>query len=88
MDTKTAAQNSLYIILFSQAASLINTLCTKTVPEFELSLLLLMVAGGILGGAVGRVFNRKLESRAVNQLFIGLMIIIMLICVYNTVRFL
>ena len=31
MDTKTAAQNSLYIILFSQAASLLQTLWTRTV---------------------------------------------------------
>ena len=35
MDTKTAAANSLYIILFSQAASLIATLISG-VPEFRL----------------------------------------------------
>lgn len=54
MDTKTAAQNSLYIILFSQIASLLNTLATRTVPEFAVSLLVLMVACGILGGANGK----------------------------------
>lgn len=88
MDTKTAAQNSLYIILFSQIASLLNTIFTKTVPKFYIGLLVLMVAGGIGGGAVGRVVNRRLDENMVNRLFIGLMGLIMLICVYNMVRFL
>mgnify|MGYP002512910726 CR=1 FL=1 len=88
MDTKTAAQNSLYIILFSQIASLLNTLLTRTVPEFEPGLLILMVTGGILGGAAGRVVNRRMDGAMVNRLFIGLMVIIMMICVYNIVQFL
>ncbi len=88
MDTKTAAQNSLYIILFSQIASLLNTLVTRTVPEFALGLLVLMVAGGILGGAGGRIVNRRMDGATVNRLFIGLMVIIMVICVYNMVQFL
>lgn len=87
MDTKTAAQNSLYIILFSQITSLINTLVTGTVPEFGIDLLLLMTAGGILGGAVGRIVNKKIQAETVNKLFIGLMILIMLICVYNIYQF-
>lgn len=87
METKTAAQNSLYIILFSQIASLLNTLITRTVPEFALGLLILMVLGGILGGAAGRIVNRKMDSAMVNKLFIGLMVVIMLICVYNIVQF-
>lgn len=87
METKTAAQNSLYIILFSQAASLANTLIAGTVPEFEAGLLVLMVAGGILGGIGGRIVNRRMDSIMVNHLFIGLMAVIMLICVYNIVQF-
>ena len=79
MDTKTAAQNSLYIILFSQITSLINTLVTRTVPEFGFGLFVLMVGGGIFGGVAGRFVNR---------LFIGLMVVIMGICVYNIIQFL
>ena len=88
MDTKTAAQNSLYIILFSQITSLINTLVTKTVPEFGFGLFVLMVGGGILGGVAGRSVNRKLDANIVNRLFIGLMVVIMGICVYNIIQFL
>jgi len=85
MDTKTAAANSLYIILFSQAASLIATLISG-VPEFRVPALVLMVLGGIGGGIVGRKLNRKMDNRAVDKLFIGLMVLIVGICVYNTVR--
>ncbi len=87
MDTKTAAQNSLYIILFSQITSLVVTLVTRTVPEFGFGILALMVGGGILGGVVGRIINRKIDAATVNKLFIGLMGAIMLICVYNIYQF-
>ena len=85
MDTKTAAANSLYIILFSQAASLIATLISG-VTEFRIFALLLMVAGGIGGGIVGRKLNKKMDNKAVDKLFIGLMVLIVCICIYNTVR--
>ena len=85
MDTKTAAANSLYIILFSQAASFVSTLITG-LPEFRLPALILMVAGGIGGGIVGRKLNKKMDNRAVDKLFIGLMVLIVCICVYNAVR--
>ncbi len=84
METKTAAANSLYIILFSQAASLLMTIATHTVPEFELTALLLMVLGGILGGAAGRQFNRRLSGPAVDKLFVTLMAVIICISIYNT----
>ena len=85
MDTKTAAANSLYIILFSQMASLVATLISG-LPEFRMLALVLMVAGGIGGGIVGRSLNKKMDNRAVDKLFIGLMVLIVGICVYNTVR--
>lgn len=87
METKAAAQNSLYTILFSQAASLAATLLTGTVPEFALSWMVVMVLGGMLGGMAGRVLNRRLDSKAVTRLFIGLMLVIVGICLYNAVQF-
>ena len=83
MDAKTAAENSLYIILFSQIASLFASLLTRTVLEFSLGMLLLMAAGGICGGICGRSVNKKLESRRVDQLFIGFMIFMIFINLYN-----
>lgn len=88
METKTAAQNSLYIILFSQITSLLNTLISRTVPEFSLGLLVLMVVGGLLGGIAGRAINKKIDADTVNRLFIWLMVAIMFINVYNIYQFL
>lgn len=87
MDTKTAAANSLYIILFSQITSLANTLLTHTVPEFDIVLLVLMVVAGIGGGMAGRSINKKIDSDTVDKLFIGLMIVLILINIYNIYRF-
>lgn len=84
MASKTAAANSLYIILFSQITSLLTTLLTHTVPEFSPFALLLMVAGGIGGGVVGRMFNKKLTDYSVDVLFIGLMIVIIAVSGYNS----
>lgn len=86
MDTKTAASNSLYIILFSQLASLITTLCTHTVPPFRWPVLAVMVCGGVGGGIVGRMLNKKMDNRLVERLFIGLMGLIVAICIYNVWR--
>lgn len=84
MDTKTAAANSLYIILFSQLTNLLSTLVTATVPAFTLPVLALMVAGGLLGGMAGRVVNKRIDNAGVNRLFIGLMGVIIVISAYNT----
>ncbi len=87
MKTKTAAQNSLYIILFSQITSLITTLIKGTVPEFDLLVLILMVAGGIGGGMIGRVLNKKMDNKAVDKLFLALMLVIMFISLTNAWRY-
>lgn len=87
MDTKKAAANSLYVILFSQAASALSTVVQGKIPEFSWLLLVLMVAGGVLGGMLGHKFNEKLSAKQVDKLFIGLLVLIILICVYNACRF-
>jgi len=87
MDTKAAAQNSLYIILFSQITGLLNSLVTGTVPEFSVWLLVLMVIGGILGGMSGRVINKKIDEMVVDKLFLFLMVVIIGINIYNIYQF-
>ena len=83
MDTKTAALNSLYVILFSQCASLLNTLTTGKVPPFQWSMMLVMVIGGIVGGLLGRSFSLRMSTKRIDQLFIVLLIVITLISCYN-----
>lgn len=87
MDTKTAAANSLHIILFSQIANQTAILLSGA-PAFHKSVLFLMVVGGISGGMIGRGLNRKLENRTVDRLFIGLMILIICISLSNSWHYL
>ena len=84
MDTKTAAANSLYIILFSQLASVLATIATREVPPFQWTVLLLMVAGGIGGGVAGRALNRRMDEKTVDKLFICLMAVIIGISICNS----
>ena len=86
METKIAAANSLYIIFFSQLANLITYFVTDSVPEFNPVALVLMICGGIGGGIIGRALNKKINSSAVEKLFVGLMSVIILICIYNAVK--
>lgn len=87
MNTKAAAENSLYIIFFSQAANLISGIAAGSVPEFRAEVLVLMAAGGIAGGILGRSLNKKMEEKTVDKLFIGLMVAIILINLYNVFKF-
>lgn len=87
MSTKQAAANSLYIILFSQVTSFTSTQISGSTPEFEWLALILMVFGGVTGGIVGGKLNKKISNKGVEKLFIGLMIVIILINVYNFSRF-
>lgn len=88
MNMKTAAETSLYMIFFSQLTSLLSTIATKSVPEFSVFLLVLMVIGGILGGKCGRDLNNRITEQIVSKLFIGLMVVMIVINVYNIYQFL
>lgn len=91
MPTKTAAQNSLYMILISQVMSLITTFAQGDVPKalYETVdpglyvMLIGMIFCGIYGGILGKKINKKIPSSSVDKLFIFLMIVIIALCVWN-----
>ena len=87
MEIKQAAENSIYIILFSQMASLVSSIISGTIPHVDFLLLLLMVIGGILGGIIGRSLNKKIHPKTVGILFVGLMSVIIFVNLYNIFRF-
>ena len=87
MDTKTAALNSLFVIFFSQVLSLVTTLVTGSVPQFEWSMLLLMMAFAVVGATLGRTFSKKMSSKAVDKLFMILMAVIIGLSIYNCIRY-
>ncbi|MDE7219214.1 MAG: sulfite exporter TauE/SafE family protein [Oscillospiraceae bacterium] len=87
METKTAAANSLYIILFSQLANLLSNIIAGSVPAFQPLTLALMAAGGIGGGMIGRSLNKRMDDQAVDKLFIALMAVIIGISIMNSIRY-
>ncbi len=87
MSTKTAAENSLYIIFFSQITSLISSIIMGNVPRVQIVILFVMILGGITGGMCGRGFNKKITDKTVDRLFIALMIVMILINIYNIYKF-
>ena len=87
MDSKTAAVNSLFIILFSQSASLIILALTGSIPAFDTAQLALMVFGGISGALTGSQITRKLSLKGVDTIFLFMLCFIILICTISIARF-
>lgn len=83
MDAKEAAENSIFIIMFSQAASLLSALAKQNVPEFVWYHLVLMAAGGVGGALLGAAISKKLDNKAVERLLLILMLVIIGINIYN-----
>lgn len=87
MTTKQAAMYSLYIIMFSQLASLANSLIGHEVPAFSPAVLAMMVLCGVLGGLTGSAVHKKIRENQADRLFIGLMLVIILINIYNIFKY-
>lgn len=87
MEAKEAAKNSIFIILFSQAASLLSAIAQQNVPQFAWQHLLLMAVGGAGGALLGAALSKKMDNRAVERLLLGLMLVIIGINVYNVVTY-
>lgn len=86
MSTKQATKGSLFIILLSQLFALFTTIITNTVPEFKISWLLIMSISGILGGMIGKYYNRRLSDHTIDKLYISFLVVIIIICVYNSFK--
>lgn len=68
-------------------SAMISSIVTQSVPQFKAGILILMVIGGIAGGIFGRAINKKIEGKTVDKLFIGLMVVMIVINVYNIYKF-
>lgn len=83
MPTKKAAQNSLFIIMCSQLASILMSVTTGTVPSFDIGILIVMLIGGIAGGLLGRFLMQRLHSNVVTKAYLIALVLICGLCLYN-----
>lgn len=86
MDTKTAAFNSLLAIFFSQTLSFVSTAITG-IPEVSWTLLCAMMGFGVAGATVGRSLNKRMDNKAVDRLFLYLLVVIVTLSCYNCAKF-
>lgn len=87
MESKPAAQASLFIIAFSQTASFLYTLAAGSVPDVAVIAVIGACVAAIAGSVVGRRLAARLDSVAVDRLYLLSLILIVAICCYNAARF-
>lgn len=87
MNGKEAAKNSLFIIFFSQTSSIVTTILTNNVPEFEILTLILMCFGGVSGALIGSAISKKVDSKTVEKIFMFVMIALILLNAFNVYKF-
>lgn len=88
MPTKKATQNSLLIVLFSQLASTLKMIISDGAPECDMSILVGMVILGIIGSEAGRRINKRISNRQATICLECVMVLILIINVYNIIRYL
>jgi len=76
-------RHSLYIIFFSQLTSIASSIIKGNIPPLSIALLVMMSIGGITGGMMGQHFNKTLEDKVIDKLFIGVMAVMIGINIYN-----
>ena len=88
METKAAAQNSLYVILISQATGLMSVVISGSTPPLRLGVLIGMILFGIIGSEMGSRASKCLSERGATVLFEASMLLVMAINVVNICKFL
>lgn len=87
MDSKPAAQASLFIIACSQVAGMVYSVCTGSVPAFDPLVLVGMCAMAVAGSVVGRRLAARMDTAAVDRLYVAALVLIIGVSLYNAVRF-
>lgn len=83
---KTAVIGSLITILFAQGTKLIS-IAVKDASVFNIKLLPFVIITGICGAVLGRTLNKKASDKTVNRCFIAVQIVIILLCIFNIVKY-
>ena len=86
----TMKQSSIYSIatvFFSQITKIISIIATGQFMKFDPVMIPLLMLAGIIGGYIGTVWNQKISSAKLEQLYTYFMISLVLITGFNVYRF-
>ena len=83
MKPKTAAQNSLFIILLSQLTGILTNIPKILSLNIGAGIVVGMVISGIIGSEVGGKINRHISNETVVHLLNCAMVLVMILCIYN-----
>lgn len=83
MDSKEAAVNSIFIILFSQFSKLIAITAQEGLGNYSLNMLLFMIPAGIIGGLLGSFFHDKISHKTTDIIFNISVFMVILLNLYN-----
>lgn len=78
LDAKDSAASSVFIIMFSQATKLLFI-----APEVNWTYLMFMIPGGVVGGYLGAVYNKRVSNKAVTLIFNVVIVGMILLNLYN-----
>ncbi|MEG0297705.1 MAG: sulfite exporter TauE/SafE family protein [Clostridium sp.] len=85
MEAKEAAVNSIITILFSQGSKLTTIALTTGFSSLDLSMLPVMIVGGILGGLIGSKFNKVFSNDIILRVFNIVVAALILLNIYNVI---
>lgn len=85
MDIKKAAITSILIILLSQFTKLTLIFIETGFTGLDLSMLSVMIPGGILGGFIGAHYNHKLTHETIHRIFNIAIIALVVLNIYNVI---
>lgn len=86
MDIKKSATTSILIILLSQFTKLLLIFIESGFRGQDLSMLYVMIPGGILGGFIGSHFNHKLTHETIHRIFNVAIIALVILNIYNVIN--
>ncbi|MEG0771414.1 MAG: sulfite exporter TauE/SafE family protein [Clostridia bacterium] len=84
---KTSAIMSLFVIMFSQGATLISTAITGNIPTFNIMILLVIIVSAIVGAIIGKKIFTKMTEQTNAVFFKYVLLLIMAINIYNIIKF-
>ena len=83
METKKAAENSIYIIFISQFFAFVKSIANGLADDLNIPILLGMVVCGVIGSELGSRINDRVSNNRSTTLFKGAIIIVGFICISN-----